>query len=408
MALTLNHNGYRMQLDARDAGAVGHVFPLIRDEESWTEVEIEIGGEDEKSASALPLMATASDVREIVKFLRKKPSGVTLVEAVEAMKKPTLDPRKMTAYEYWGLVTRSGDRIRLSPRGQAFARRLEPETEAFRELLRDTDLYRAALVWLRQEQSELITDSALAAYWQRHHREAIGAGNEKTVKANVACFFQLCQAAEFGTLTIGKRGQPTRLRVDQDELESYLSSGASVLPQTLVEKTSEPQPKAGAVSEPLVFRAPAPSPQAGDLRVFLSAPETGRAAKQVSDALDLAEIESELHARDGGASPLLPGPVMRAMRDCDAALFILSPADCHESEAGQAALNQNVLNELNAALALYDGQVALLWVDESEAPQGLETLTRFEVADGGLTLERGIEIVRAVKRFRPQRRANEG
>jgi hypothetical protein len=402
MALTINRNGHYVQINPHDAGAVGSVFPLIRDDESWSEVEIELTRDEEKSASALPLMATASDVREIVKFLRKRPGGVTVVEAVEAIKKPTLDPRKMTAYEYWGLVTRQGDRIRLSARGWEFARKLEPETQAFRDLLGDTEMYHAALVWLHETQAELVTDADLAEHWRRRHAAAVGDGSEKTVKANVACFFHLCQAAEFGSLTIGKRGQPTRLRVDQGELESYLSAGpaAGAFGQSQPEAYGVAQSPPRSASEPLSFRASAPGERAGRLRVFISAAGGGRAAAQLRDALELAEIEGELHERGDDGAALVSEKVVEVMRGCDAAVVIVADDDCRETAAGAVTLAQDVLNQINAAFALYDRQVALVWAGDAPLPGGLESLTRFEVAGGGLTLERGVQIVRAVKAFR--------
>jgi hypothetical protein len=397
MALTINRNGQLTRVNTGDAGVVGNVFPLIREDETWAEVEIELGADEEKSSS-LPLMATASDVREIVKFLRKKPGGVTVVEAVEAIKKPTLDPRKMTAYEYWGLVTRHGDRIRLSPRGWDFARKLEPETQAFRDLLCDTDLYRAALAWLRESQMELVTDSELADYWQRRHAQVVGAGNEKTVKANVACFFHLCQAAEFGSLTIGKRGQPTRLRVDQDELESYLTVHESGASQTPDETVIAAQPQADVLRAQKTFRARAATQQAARPRVFVSCPKGERAAAQIRAALELAEIESELDERDSGEdSALVAAGVIRAMRGCDAALVVVAPEDCLEESSGGVTLRRGVLNQINAACALYDGQVALVWSGGPTPACGLEALPRFELEGGTLTLERGIEIVKAAK-----------
>src|SRR5687768_13593702 len=53
---------------------------------------------------ALPILATAGDIREVVQFLKKKPRGVTIVEAMDADKKRVFEPRKVTAYEFWGII----------------------------------------------------------------------------------------------------------------------------------------------------------------------------------------------------------------------------------------------------------------------------------------------------------------
>jgi hypothetical protein len=45
------------------------------------------------------------------------------------------------------------------------------------------------------------------------------------VESKVVCFFQPCQAAGLGTQVIGKKGQPTRLRLDREELEGFNAGG---------------------------------------------------------------------------------------------------------------------------------------------------------------------------------------
>ncbi|MGH9902566.1 MAG: hypothetical protein ACRD68_12230, partial [Pyrinomonadaceae bacterium] len=173
-------------------------------------------------AKALPILATAGDVREVVQFLKKRPTGITVVEAMDTVKKRAFEPRKVTAYEFWGIVSREGDRLKLSPLGWEFARRQEPEARIYRSVLDSTEAYRSVLEWIHRQNLELVTHSDVAAYWQENHAEALDRNNEKTIEGNVVCFFHLCQAAELGTVTIGKRGQPARLRVERDELLSYI------------------------------------------------------------------------------------------------------------------------------------------------------------------------------------------
>lgn len=399
MALTINRNGHLIQVNTGETNALRSVFPLIREDEGWSEVEIEIGAEDEKASSSLPLLATASDVREIVKFLRKKPSGVTLVEAIDAIKKPTLDPRKMTAYEYWGLIARQGDRIRLSQRGWDFAQKLEPETQAFRDLLRNTDLYHAALIWLRESEAELVTDSDLAEYWQRHHSTKLETTNEKIVKANVACFFHLCQAAEFGNLTIGKRGQPTRLRVDQDELKYYLAHCSIESESSITEKVSETQSSILRQVTKLPLKTFMPASQSNRPHVFISSTEDAHTATQIRAILELAEIQSEIHERKVSLGPLLSNEVLKEMRASDAALVLITPKDCAEKPDGEIAINQDVLYQINAAIALYGNQVILVYTGGVNPISELATITHFVFDESELSLEKGVEIAKVMKGF---------
>ncbi|HYY43054.1 MAG TPA: hypothetical protein VE775_10005, partial [Pyrinomonadaceae bacterium] len=93
----------------------------------------------------LPLLATAVDVRGIVQYLSRKPGGVTINEAVDAVKKQVFDPRKVLAYEALGLVARHGDRLKLSPLGHDLGRKLQPVAQVFRTLLDSQAPYRAVL-----------------------------------------------------------------------------------------------------------------------------------------------------------------------------------------------------------------------------------------------------------------------
>jgi hypothetical protein len=66
---------------------------------------------------ALPIAATAEDVRGIIAYLKNKPTGATISEAKAAVKKQLLDPRKLSAYKFWDITAKDTDRLKLSKRG---------------------------------------------------------------------------------------------------------------------------------------------------------------------------------------------------------------------------------------------------------------------------------------------------
>ena len=57
---------------------------------------------------ALPILTTGDDVKGIVGYLRNKPTGATLSEAKAALGGPALDGRKLSAYQFWQIVTKDG------------------------------------------------------------------------------------------------------------------------------------------------------------------------------------------------------------------------------------------------------------------------------------------------------------
>lgn len=191
----------------------------------------EKANEQEELKASLPTMATANDVREVVQYLKRHPGGVNICDIVQPIKKRIFYPAKVVAYESWGLVTRKGERVTLTSIGWEFARSIEPEARAYRALVDRTKLYRAALHWVHDQGLDLVTTDDIASYWLARFSAVFGADQDAHLEKTVVSFFHVCQAAELGTMTIGKRGQPARLRVWRVALAEYVeshSNGASL------------------------------------------------------------------------------------------------------------------------------------------------------------------------------------
>ena len=62
--------------------------------------------------------------------------------------------------------------------------------------------------------------------WVKVIPGAIAEHDEKSLEAAIVCFFHLCQAADLGTVTMGRRGQPARLRLDPQALDGFLDGRA--------------------------------------------------------------------------------------------------------------------------------------------------------------------------------------
>ena len=97
----------------------------------------------------------------------------------------------------------------------------------FRTLLRINPEYQAALIWMAECQKELITVDDVSEQWyqrldatnDRNH----GRQNLDCLRDSAVTFFHLCQAADLGSMTLGKRGRTTRLFIDRDELVKFVS-----------------------------------------------------------------------------------------------------------------------------------------------------------------------------------------
>ena len=347
---------------------------------------------DEQRVAALPVLATPGDLREAVQYLKRKPTGVSVVEALADAKRRVFEPRKVAAYEAWGLVARRGERLLLTRRGREFVRTLEPETRAYRALLYSNPLYRAALAWIHRQGLDLVTYSDVAAYLKEEFGPLLSADGAKAAEEGVVCFFHLCQAAELGTLTIGKRGQPARMRVERDCLGEFVEG------QDAPREATRGRAEEGAPAFEEEEFGTTPS----ETCLFISlGGQPANLVAQIRTVFELAGIKSHASERapHEGSAVLVAEEAAEVMRRCDAALVLLSKDDCRPDASAAPAVSQRALVEIGAASVLYERRVLLLLDAPAELPAGLASLPHVTLGEGGLTLEVGIELLKAVRGF---------
>lgn len=365
-----------------------------------------LGASPDEQPVTLPILATAGDVREVVQYLRKKPTGVSIVEALGDVKKRVFQPRKIAAYEFWGIISRQGgDRLHLTQLGWEFARKLAPETEAYRAVLDRTAPYRAVLEWIPTESLDLVTHKDVAAFWQRFGHLSPGQ-NHKTVEASVVCFFHLCQAAELGTVTIGKRGQPARLRVERDELNSFVEGRPTT-------QATEPEPADVAPSgfalpsERMAAPTTAAAATAERVRFLIAGGAATRTVSHLQATLELLEIDHRTVVVNEEESFPYADEMFAAMRQCAAGMIVVTPDDCHTDGTGAPALKQRMLHLINTSFVLYDRRVALLWDKRIAFPIQLSSLPNFSLEGDALTWAAGVKMMRVIKDFQRQARARD-
>lgn len=359
---------------------------------------------------SLPVFTLPDDVQEIVSYLRNKPTGATMAEAKATLNPKRLDGRKLSGYLIWGFVDKDGDRLRLTPRGWAMARSSNGATEQFREAVDGVGAYRAALEWAYYQNFDSITNVDVAAYWHEHHTAALGTANENTIKDNAVCFFHLCAAAGFGTLTLGRRGNPTRFSPNREAVRQHLEAGP---PRPQWEGNGgDFQSSEGLVSSDSVIElddqqersaedtssnghSPAPL-----LNVFISHGGNMEIVGQVETMLSLADIESEVAEKEETTAIPVPQKVFDAMRSCQAGIITVTADEGRKDENGNYSLNENVLIEIGAAFVLYDKKVVLVWDRRLPVPSNLQGLYRCEFEGNELSWSAGMKLMKAIQGFK--------
>jgi hypothetical protein len=356
---------------------------------------------------SLPLKTTSEDVRQIAGYLKNKPAGATVAEAKAALNPQILDGRKVSAYQTWGVASKEGDRLKLTPRGWELARNSSDEQGVFRQIIDSIVPYRSVLEWMHHQGLDSVTTSDVGAQWHSHHSAILGTDNETTIRDNAITFFHLCDAAGLGTLTLGRRGQPTRLAIDKSALRAYIEAGPSAPPWTgsveeiVGEETAPPDGAEDEIVEEVPDGGNGAAPTLPErLRAFISHGDNVQIIEQVETVLGLADIDSEIAEAEETPAIPVPDKVLNAMRRCQAGIIVVSADERYKNEKGEYTINENVLIEIGAAFVLYERRVVLLWDSRLAVPSNLQGLYRCEFEGDELTGNAVMKLMKAIQQFK--------
>lgn len=328
-----------------------------------------IVGRDE--FSSLPVLATITDVREAIRILKRHPEGITMVQAMDAFRKRIFDARKVSAYEFWKIILRTGDRLKLTALGWELAQCLTPETQLYRTVLSNIAPYHDGLQWIYEQELALVTHLDIGNFWRENHRDVLQSDDEKQLEAYAATFFQICHAAEVGMLTLGRKGQPTRLHVYPSELDSYLNGNE----RTQIQAHTTCAPK-------IVARTTSPrSP-----RVFVSHHEQPELLQHIINALELADLQYEMLNR---AEPGIDN-TLAALERCDAAVLVITD---------DRIVDNLLLMQIGAALVHYKKRLLLVVQKGVSLPANVGDASICEITNE-FTWGAGLELMRALKQFK--------
>ncbi len=346
--------------------------------------------ESSSSRTQLPILATANDVRELVQFLKKRPFGVSISDISQPIKKRVFFPKKVAAYEYWRLVTRSGEHLKLSQLGWEFARSLEPEARIYRTLLSETPAYVEVLAWTLDQRIDVIAHTDVVSFWEEHCPEFLLHADGKTAFATAVCFFHLCQAAELGTMTIGKRGQPARFRILRDELSTYLEQR---LQQDSIGNTS--LVNHDGVDRSISLRRKEQSLQTNSRRILISQGNSEETSKRIIELVNLEGISCDVVVRATESHGLISRTTVEVMRRCDSCVILITHTDFETPET----LITTLRSEINAASVLYDGRVLLISPKSVRVPTSLTDVNWCEFDEAEITWESAVCLMKKLKEF---------
>lgn len=307
----------------------------------------------------LPVLATSNDVREVVRFLMDKTKGLSIAESLNFEPKRVFESRKMFAYEYWGITKRLGEKILLTDLGNKLAEIITLEATIFCELLKQTPLYYEALKVIFSEKKKMITQLEITEIWNKISEDvSFDFSNNKSLEGVASSFFSLCQSAGLGIFTIGKRGQPARLKVDSDALRKFIEFS----------KSSKIEMEKIFVSETIKTET-----LLKINRVFVSRKTNLETKNNLHLALQLADFQVVTLGDDSTDNQVLSLHI-QLMKSCQAGIIIIGEEDCYFNCENETEIKQNCLNELILARAIFDESFIGIWDSVLPIPKYLQQL----------------------------------
>ncbi len=343
----------------------------------------EVGGTTRGEVD-LPILATATDLREAVKFLKYKPNGVSVVEIMNAEPRRVFDARKIAAYEFWGIIKRDEERLRLTELGENLAKNTDAECEINRRILRSIPAYFKAIEWIYYQKLELATYFDVADFWRKSQATInLSSDNEDNIEAVIVSFFSLCHAAEIGIAIIGKRGQPARLNVNLEQIKSFLAANDKNKPLPINYRNTYEVNK---------------NEQKEVNCVYISAEDSSAVVKNLASALELADFSNLTYTAKPLSNDLLPLTQVISMKQCQAAIFLLGEKDVAKQK-GKSVLRCDRIAEISVAGALFGERVMILWQSRELPPDCIQQSGIKLFADENNDWEINVKLVKYLKKL---------
>ena len=305
--------------------------------------------------------------------------------------------------------------MKITDRGRLFVKDSgASRSEALREVVRHVPPYLAIVERVMHRREESIAATEVAAHWHEHFKSDVS-DSEKILNDQAVCFFQIAQAADLGILTIGRKGKSTRFDFDNDTTGEFVD-GTTASSQQHDEPT-----EASAGSDDMVSdddglveeigvnedainqecTEPVTNEAYGN-RVFITHGENHKILEQVKEIVSYGSFEPVVAIEQETAAKPVPQKVMDDMRKCKAAVIHVS-ADrilYDEDRKEVRLINENVLIEIGAAMALYGGKFVLLVEEGVELPSNLQGLYECRYEGDELNNAATMKLLRAFRDFR--------
>ena len=347
-------------------------------------------------AETLPSRTTLQDVVSITGYLANKPMGAMLAEAKSVLDESVVEPRKMSAYRFWGLIEEAEGRLKVTDLGRlAGKNRGQNLAVAMQQVVREIPAYVAIIERASHRGEHTYSAIEVATHWHEHFRN-VASQNEQILNHQAVCFFQIAQGAEFGTMVVGRKGQPTRFEFSDDGL--LKAAGIT----SVRELTEEDAADVDMNDAEVTGIPPAGKTPSFNNKVFITHGKNKTVLEQIKKIVSFGPYEPVIAAERESLAKPVPDKVMDDMRACSAAVIHVSSEGTYKDASGKekSKINDNVLIEIGAAMALYKKNFILVVEEGLELPSNLQGLYQCRYTGNELGMEATMKLLEAFKQFR--------
>jgi predicted nucleotide-binding protein len=361
---------------------------------------------------SLPLLATIDDVIKISKYLSTKATGATIAEAKKVLGASMLDARKVSAFKVWGFVNEEGGRLKLTNEGRSALKNNQAGLPNYlRSIIKKVAAYQAVIERAVHTSEDSLTTPDVSSYWHDNFSDEVQ-GTDRGINEQAVCFFHVVQGAQLGTLKLGRGGHPTRVDLNRQEIESFVENQEPELllndevinsPSDEVD-TDKPIGQKPYEAKPSVVQQIEREAR-GVQRVFITHGKNKKIVEQLKEIVTYGKLTAVIAEEHETLSKPIPDKVMDDMRSCDAAIIHVASEKILLDEEGKKhhVINENVLIEIGAAMALYkhNNRYNFILLVESgvELPSNLQGLYQCRYEGDKLDMEATMKLLKAFNDF---------
>ena len=157
-----------------------------------------------------------------------------------------------------------------------------------------------------------------------------------------------------------------------------------------------------AVTAPSVASVPLANGHGKASNVYVSHGKNKEVVKQIQELLTYGNFKPVVSVEEVSLAKPIPQKVLDEMRSCQAAVIHVGAENAVTDAEGQqhTFLNENVLIEIGAAMALYEGRFVLLVEEGTKLPSNLQGMSEVRYRGGELTYTAAMNLLKTFNEFR--------